>query len=483
MLAIQSDLLPLAYCRGLFSLFDNVPPFAYEHVEKTFLEDLRQTPFEIFDSFDSQPIATGSIGQVHVAFLGQRKLAVKVRRPTVIEDFGADIAALRILVRIIKIMRVKSLYWAIAPTEEFTSWTQDELDFRKEAHYMQELERHAQDNAYERIPEVLWRYTTARILTTDFLEGVTISDYLRRKDGGGIECSADFVPDLFAMRLIDNFLGDAFGNGMFHADLHPGNLMILSGNVVGYIDFGISGVLSRYSRRHLMEMTLALARGDTDGLCNAFFQICTFADNANIQGFREQLRELAVGWYRDDRTTGRLNKSISNVMLDLLILSRENGVWPQRDVVKYIRSAIALDGLINTLTPKMNIGVHLERACVQNVKWDAVRNLVSAEALDSLVSSYTRLVRDGILRAVGLLKQAGRAPSLTPSLFSNKPPVRRKHRVLQGLYLSWISLWMAIIFGLTPAGFADHRLPWSTYLLWVIGSVLIWRTLKYIRVI
>ncbi|HEY6249785.1 MAG TPA: AarF/UbiB family protein, partial [Candidatus Angelobacter sp.] len=80
MLALQSDLLPLEYCRVLFSLFDSVAPFSYEEVEQAFREDLKRSPKEIFDSFDVHPLATGSIGQVHVAMLGQHKVAVKIRR-------------------------------------------------------------------------------------------------------------------------------------------------------------------------------------------------------------------------------------------------------------------------------------------------------------------------------------------------------------------------------------------------------------------
>jgi len=482
MLAIQSDIIPLEYCQGLFSLFDNVPAFEYQHVEKTFLEDLHRTPLEVFDYFDPRPIATGSIGQVHVARLGQRKLAVKVRRPTVVQDFGADLAALRLLVRTVKLFRLKSLYWIIQPTEEFTAWTQDELDYRREAHYIDELERYARDNPYERIPVVLWTHTTARILTTDFLEGVTISEYLRNKEAGLVKCSPDFAPEVFAKRLIDNFLGDAFGNGMYHADLHPGNLMIMAGNVVGYIDFGISGVLSRYSRRHLVEMTLAYVCGDTNAMCNSFFRISTFAENVNLQGFRERIKELAVGWYSDDDTQGRLRKSISNVMLDLLILSREKGVWPQRDVVKYIRSAIALDGLINTFAPTVDMGVQLERACVENLKWDALRNLVSVDALDSWVSGYMHLMRDGILRGAAFLNKAGTGPSLTRELFDAKQPKRQKRGAIQALYFSWISLCTAFIVELTQPTALTH-LPARAYLSWAVLSILIWRTLKYIRVI
>ena len=140
---------------------------------------------------------------------------------------------------------------------------------------------------------------------------------------------------------------------MFHADLHPGNLMILPGNIVGYIDFGISGVLSRYSRRHLISMTLSYARGDLDAMCESFFRITTFDGKASKQGFRRGLKEVSVRWYGGHEGESRLRKSITSIMLELLLLSREHGIWPQRDVIKYIRSAIALDGLVKTFSPGM----------------------------------------------------------------------------------------------------------------------------------
>jgi predicted unusual protein kinase regulating ubiquinone biosynthesis (AarF/ABC1/UbiB family) len=92
MMAMQSDLLPLDYCRVLFTLFDQVPAFSYEEVEGIFQEELKQTPLQVFTFFDRTPIATGSIGQVHVAALGTDKVAVKIRRPTILTDFAADIA-------------------------------------------------------------------------------------------------------------------------------------------------------------------------------------------------------------------------------------------------------------------------------------------------------------------------------------------------------------------------------------------------------
>jgi len=438
MLAMQSDLLPLEYCAALFSLFDRVPPFDYSEVERTFREDLLRAPQEIFDSFDIEPIATGSIGQVHVAMLHGKKVAVKIRRPTIISDFQSDIAALKYTVNIVRILRLHSLFWIIAPTEEFIAWTQEELDFRREGHYMDELACNARDKAFEKVPAVFWSCTTARILTIEFLEGVTISEFLRENEKGCPRLPPDFNPDLFAGRLVDNFLTDAFRHGMFHADLHPGNLMIMPGNIVGYIDFGISGVLSSYSRRRLIALTLAYAQGDLDSMCEAFFQITTFDKNADLAGFRRGLEEISVNWYDSSRKETRLRKSITLMMLDLLALSRENGIWPQRDVIKYIRSAIAMDGLVKTFAPEMNIGLHLQQVCERHIRQDSLQRLFSSEALAGWCGGATNLLRDGVLRAVSALRFAGAGSLVGSSL----PAGKRKGQGISSriLTLAWLSL-------------------------------------------
>ena len=444
MLAIQSDLLPLEYCKGLFNLFDRVPSFAYEEVEKTFREDLGHSPLQLFDSFDTKPLATGSIGQVHLALRGGCKYAVKIRRPTVQSNFVADIAALTFTSSVVKTLRLKTFYWIISPIEEFVAWTREELDFNREAHYMNELGRNALNNAHEKVPAVLWSCTTARILTIEFLDGTTISDHLRNLEEGRTQLVPGFDPPVFAAHLINNFLGDAFQHGMFHADLHPGNLMILENNVVGYIDFGISGTLSRYSRHHLIAMTLAYARGNLDAMCESFFRICTFDKYADKNGFRQSLKERAVDWYGDGEHEKRLRRSITSIMLELLLLSREKGVWPQRDVIKYIRSAIALDGLIKTFSPTTDIGRHLEQACARNLSWDSVWHLGSSEMFAGNVGAATHLLRDGLLRASSALRQ--RAIGYTEPAGSFRPPPARPRPAWLSNVLSagWIVLCLGV---------------------------------------
>ncbi len=151
MLALQPDILPLEFCNGLFDLLDSVSPAPFNQIEKIFIEEFGKSPAEIFDEIDREPIATASIGQVHVAYRDGRKLAVKVQRPNVESGFCGDIRLMVAAISIIKTLRVRSLYWMVQPTSEFVAWTAEELDYRREARYMEQHRQNARHNPHERI--------------------------------------------------------------------------------------------------------------------------------------------------------------------------------------------------------------------------------------------------------------------------------------------------------------------------------------------
>jgi predicted unusual protein kinase regulating ubiquinone biosynthesis (AarF/ABC1/UbiB family) len=408
MLALQPDILPLAYCNALFKLLDRIDPFDFVETERIFREQFGREPTEIFARFAPQPLATASIGQVYAAYLGARKVAVKVQRPSVKDDFAGDIRLMTGLIRLIQTLRIRPLYWILEPLGEFVAWTREELDFRCEARYMERLRHNAQGNAQEYIPEVVWDYTTHCILTLEFLDGVTILNYIRALEIGDAVTiqrlrKHGFDPDQFAQHIVDNFLHDAFQHGMFHADLHPANLMILPNSVVGYIDFGITGVISSYMRQHLVALTLAYARGDLDGMFAAFFKVSTLDSGADMEGFRRGLHTLSSEWYMMEGKQRRLLKNITLVMLDLLKLSRQTGIWPERDVIKYIRSAIAIDGLITRFAPTFDVGQYLEMICARYLTWHGRQERFAFDALVDWSSANAHLLHDGALRALACL--------------------------------------------------------------------------------
>jgi ubiquinone biosynthesis protein len=449
MLALQPDIVSLEYCDELFNLMDRIEPFPVEHVERVFREELGQSPDEIFDRFDPEPLATASIGQVHTAVLDGRKVAVKIQRPSVDVDFAADIRLMSFAMRVIRRLEIKSLYWMLEPTGEFVAWTREELDYRREARYADRLRRNAAENPFERVPEIFWHLTTRRTLVMEFLPGTTVLNYLRALAAGD-DWSAHtlrangFEPNQFARHIIDNFLGDAFQYGVFHADLHPANLLVLPGDVVGYVDFGITGVLSRYSRRYLVAMTLAYTRADVSGMADAFFKLTSSEPDADPRRFRTILAELSQEWYEGEGTETVFRKNFTLVMLDMLTLSRKTGIWPERDVIKYIRSAIATDGLITRFAPGFNVGRYLEEVCQRWVAWEARRATLRYDTFASLAASSARLAEDGPTRAASVLRRLMDGDTLAQVDITTTPHrdgrLRRRTLRLAGLVVAFTAL-------------------------------------------
>ncbi len=408
MLALQPDILPLEYCNALFKLLDRVEPFPYSDVRRICFEELGRAPEEIFDSFDREPLATASVGQVHVATLDGVKVAVKIQRPNVEFEFGSDIRLMVAMVAAIKWFHLSFLYWLIEPTTEFISWTREEVDYRYEARYSEQMRKNAILNSVQTVPPVFDRYTSRRTLVVGFLEGVTLLKYLRAREVGDEVAvrrlePAGFDRKKFAANIIDNFLGDAFKNGIYHADLHPANLIILPNSVVGYIDFGITGVISRHGRRHLVAMTLALAAGDMDTLNAQFLQVSAFDPKADPKAFRAGLDRLANDWYREDDGERRLKVNFTRIMGDMLVLSRKTGVLPERDIVKYIRSSIAIDGLVTRFEPVFDVGEYLIESCARYLLWQGRRSQYAPERLLDFSAASGKLLRDGPRRVNQLL--------------------------------------------------------------------------------
>lgn len=419
MLALQPDIISIRYCNALFKLLDRVDPFPYSEVERIWTEEIGRPPEEVFERIERRPLATASVGQVHVAWYRGRKVAVKVQRPNVEFQFGSDIRMMLATMGLIRVLRLTFLEWLLEPTGEFIAWTREELDYRYEARYSERVRAFARDNPVQTVPAVYDELTTARTLVVEFLEGSTLIDYLRAREAGDEAEIRRLEPPgfdrkRFAANVIDNFLGDAFTNGLYHADLHPANLLILRDSVVGYIDFGITGVMSRHGRRHLVVMTLALAEGDMDRLHQEFLEIAAWNPEADPAAFRRGLDRLAAAWYVEEGGRREMAVNFTRIMGDMLTLSRKTGVLPERDIVKYIRSAIAIDGLVTRFEPDFDVGGYLAQVCSRFLAWQGRSERFAPERFLDSAAAGGRLLREG----------PGRTAELMDRLLDGELPVR-----------------------------------------------------------
>lgn len=400
MLALQPDILPVEYCNALFKLLDQVDPFPYAEVDRTLREELGRAPSELFDRIETEPLATASVGQVHVAYLGGRKVAVKVQRPNVESEFSDDIRVMAFVVACIKTLNLKTLEWMIEPMTEFIEWTREELDYRNEARCSESLRRLIGERPGQHIPRVYDELTTRRILVVDFIDGITLLGYMRAVDRGDEMLLRrlhlrGFDRRQVALHVIDNFLANAFEHGLYHADLHPANLMALDGNVVGYIDFGITGVMNVHARRHLMQMTLALAQGDLEMLHEQFLRVTSWGDGSDLEGFRDGLLELGKGWYTPGPQGLHLTANFTRVMTEMLHLSRRTDVMPERNVIKYIRSSIAIDGLVSRFDPELDLSRYLAEQCARYLRWQRRGRFLESERFLDWTAAAAHLFEAG----------------------------------------------------------------------------------------
>lgn len=303
-LALRFDLLPPAYCHELFKLLDQMTPFPYEKVRKIIEEDLGAEPESVFSFFDPNPFAVGTIAQVHHATLrtGQ-KVAVKVQRPDVRYMFEVDIRLMYALASCL------DFSWLLGATRthdvfrEFARWFRNELDFTKEARHAQTLGLNAKGDRREYDPVVYAAFSTERVFTMSLIEGeplVKIVKAIGEQDRD--PCSKEYLKSLqsrgydldqIAHNILWNTLNQVFQHAHFHADLHPANLFVLPGNRIGYVDFGIVGLVPEKIRDSLAYHTWHLFRGDIDRSTEELMRWVTPSARTDISCAMEEVRRIA----------------------------------------------------------------------------------------------------------------------------------------------------------------------------------------------
>src|SRR5262249_17485680 len=187
-------------------------------------------------------------------------------------------------------------------------------------------------------------------------------EYLRAVESGSTEVveklrTIGFIPAEFSYNVIGNFLRDAFRYGVFHADLHPANLLILPNNVVGYVDFGIVAKLTEEARHKQIELTLAYSAGDPETIYHRFLNIIRLTPNTDLEGLRRQIGQMARTWYVEPAVHGkaRFRVSVTITMMDMLTAARNHGARLDGEMVKYVRSTILADGVVARVAPALDL--------------------------------------------------------------------------------------------------------------------------------
>lgn len=265
-LAMRVDVIPKDFSLELFDLFDNYKPFPYDEVKIIFKNELGVFPERIFKYFEKEPFASASFAQVHGAKLQNgQTVVVKVQRPGVMEKIKVDFFIIDILSIIADLFfKIEALPWREF-AKEFRVWTKKELDYQIEAENMDKIYNNlAHNNVTDvTVPKTYHRISTKKILVQDYVDGIPLSRALREIRQGNLNAEKlkkmgidiKKTPTTMIMELMREY----FVDGFFHADPHPGNIMLLKDGKIGLIDFGIVGV-SAPKKQPFRKFILAAAK-------------------------------------------------------------------------------------------------------------------------------------------------------------------------------------------------------------------------------
>ena len=426
-LSTRRDLLPLDVADELALLQDRVPPFPGEQavlmIEKAFGKRLT----DIFAEFDTVPVASASIAQVHFATLKNgREVAVKVLRPGMLEVIDHDLSLLHSLARVVE--------WAWAdgkrlkPREvvaEFDVYLHDELDLVREAANAAHLRRNMQGLDLVLVPEMVWDFCTTTVLVMERMTGVPISQLQRLRDAG-----VD-IPKL-ARDGVTIFFTQVFRDGFFHADMHPGNIQVsLAPRSFGrYIalDFGIVGTLTDWDKEYLAQNFLAFFRRDYKRVAELHVESGWVPADTRVDALEGAIRAVCEPHF--DRPLKDI--SLGQVLMRLFQTSRRFNVEIQPQLVLLQKTLLNIEGLGRQLDPELDLWAtakpFLESWMYRQLGWTGLVERLKNEAprYAQLLPELPRLVHQALLR--------GRQPdAATLALLAEQ---RRTNRLLQALLYS-----------------------------------------------
>ncbi|GGN93565.1 ABC1 kinase family protein [Saccharibacillus kuerlensis] len=343
----RSDLLPASVVQELSKLQDDVPPFGAEEARRIVELELGCPIEDVMSDFSVQPIAAASIGQVHSARLSDsgRRIAIKVQRPGVKRLVTRDLEILHDLVGLgVKRWEWVNRYQMPQLVEEFSRSMEAELDYTSEARNMERISKQFQQDKHIHVPEVFWDYTSERVLTMSYVEGI------KPVNRQQLELKGYDVKNIASL-IVNAVLNQIFIAGFFHADPHPGNLLIMKDGSVTFLDFGMVGRLSSDMREHLASLVIALMRQDTPAMVRAIGRMGMLPDETDVTALRRDLDRLRERYYNVPFSEVNLGQVVN----DFFTTARQHGIGIPSDLLLLGKALVTTEGMIEQLDPTLSI--------------------------------------------------------------------------------------------------------------------------------
>jgi len=344
LLSSRPDILPPAWIAELSLLQDSCEPVPIDAIRRQIELGLGRPVAEAFAWLDPVPAASASIAQVHRARThGGADVAVKVQRPGVREQFESDLGLLQYVARLLEaLVEETGVYTPSDIVEEFDRAIHEELDFANEARNARDMAVASRDLPFVVIPGVHAALSSATVLTLDFVDGFKVTDLAGREG---------YDPQRVARNLIEAAFRQLFGGGIFHGDPHPGNILVLPGNRIAFLDFGLVGRIGRPMQEALITLLVAVALRDPETVARVLYRIGVPEAHTPITTLRDDISGIL------DRYLGlKLDQIRSSTLLtDMLDLAVRHKIRVPREYAILCKASVTTEGLIRGLYPELDI--------------------------------------------------------------------------------------------------------------------------------
>lgn len=459
-LSMRSEILPQAFCDELAKLRADADPMPYQTVLETLSSEYGRPIGEIFEHIDPTPLGSASLAQVHRAtLLTGEDVAVKVQRPGVRETMAQDVSIMRSIARLAtRVMPSAQVVDLGGVVEELWDTFESETDFLVEARNLAEFKRFCQPYVYMDCPKPYMDLCTEHVVVMDYVEGISVS-HPEQLIAAGYDLKE------IGTKLVDNYATQVLDDGFFHADPHPGNIIIAGGQIV-LIDLGMTGRLIAKTRSVLKQMIFAVAKQDSPALADGLLRFAgTESDAADYPALLADLDTIVAEY----GTVDLKDLDLASFVTALTQLAQRHGIEVPSTVTTVARALVTLEGLLDEFIPDVNmieiISEHiatskpLDRAAADEVKSLGVE---AHAALHGLLGALcetkvaARMLTRGQLR-VNMELAGAEEPMRMLSEMVNRLTMAL---IVVGLYVGSSIVYFAgvppIVFGIPVVGFMGY---------------------------
>lgn len=461
LLSLRTDVFSAAVCRELSHLQHRAIGFPYEDARRILRDELGVEVEEIFSEFHAQPLAAASISQVHLARLRSNGalVAVKVRRPEAEEAFQRDLRHIGGLIRLLNLLRLAPHIHLSDALWELEQMVKEELDFRYEAANTRRMRKSLQDHGIY-VPKVFLEQCSRNVLTTEYVGGVLMSDYIRVE----IEDPARVArwravnsvdPRKVGKRLLLSIMRQLLEDNLFHADIHPGNILLLRDSRFAFIDFGVIGTCEREFLANYKMSLLAMAQKDFSKAADLTLRFAIAPPAlGQIKALRLELVRSFRCWESRSYLTGLgyHERSLSSAGMDSGRIMARYQVQLSWEFMRISRTWGTLDASLNYLIPSANY-VNLFKSYFKDMKR---RRYVGGRAVQGALSAVQGFVQT-VEEAKTTLEPGLRRQALVGSAIGSF-----SERALQVVAMLFRFLRMGVVITMVFVGllFIDLYHPW-----------------------